>query len=375
MTSTDDERLDVLQVTEACSAGVRRHLELILPALVKRGLRCGLFAFSARNDADFAVLRDRLVLLGCPVEWLEFRGRFSPASLWRSRLCLCGMLRQYRPRCLHLQAGWAGILGRMMLPIPADTRLLYSPHAFGFHAGQPLWRRVLLPRLEKMLSGKTDAYVLVGRGELADAENLGLPADQLFLAENGLPEDFVGQLLTREEARLKLGISSSERAVLVPCRLAWQKGLDVLLAALAKSQLPQPAPVFYFCGDGPEKNALQALAGELGLLPGLRFPGNISSLWQKLPAFDWVIFPSRYEGRSYALLESLAAGLPVLASDIPANRISDQMLTFQAGNSDSLAAELPRLWSSKLCRGGTPDALSLDRQIDSLLQAYFPAEQ
>jgi glycosyltransferase involved in cell wall biosynthesis len=371
MTNTDDERLDVLQVTEACSAGVRRHLELILPVLAERGLRCGLFAFSGRSDADFVVLRERLVSSGCPVEWLELHGGLSPAAFWRVRLCLRGMLRQFRPRCLHLHAGWAGLLGRMLLSAPAGTRVLYSPHAFGFHDGQPLWRKALMPHLEKILARKTDGYILVGREELAEAKQLGLPDKKLFLAENSLPEDFAQQLLTREVARRELGIASLEHAVLVPCRLAWQKGLDVLLYALAKCPLPVPAPVFYLCGEGPEKSALQALAGELGLLPRLRFCGTIPALWRKLPAFDQAILPSRYEGRSYALLECLAAGLPVLVSDIPANRISDQMLTFHAGESDSLAARLSQLWTQKPRSTEIFNGTTLSNQIDQLLQAYF----
>ena len=375
MTSSAQERLDILQVTEACGAGVRRHLELILPALQERGLRCGLLAFSGRSDSEFAALRERLLASGSPVEFLELPAGLSVSALWRARSLLRGMLRRYRPRCLHLQAGWAGILGRLLFELPAETRLLYSPHAFGFHAKQPLWRRILLPRLEKALSSKTDAYVLVGEAELEDAEKLALPKNKLFLAENGLPEDFARQLLPREEARRQLGIALAERAVLLPCRLAWQKGLDLLLEALAKTQSQHPAPVLYLCGDGPEKNFLQALADELGVAESLRFHGNIPVLWQKLLAFDWVILPSRYEGRSYALLESLAAGLPLLASDISANRISDQILTFQAGSSDSLAARLPELFMRKTGQAQTLPLTTLASQIEQLLLAYFPGEK
>jgi glycosyltransferase involved in cell wall biosynthesis len=372
MTSSAQKRLDVLQVTEACGAGVRRHLELIMPALQERGLHCGLLAFSGRSDAEFAALHETLLAAGCPVEFLELPAGLSLPALWSARSLLREMLRRYRPHCLHLQAGWAGILGRLLFDIPAETRLLYSPHAFGFHAEQPLWRKLLLPRLEKKLASKTDAYILVGEAELADAEKLGLPKNKLFLAENGLPEDFVRQLLPCEEARRQIGIASTERAALVPCRLAWQKGLDLLLEAISKSQPPDPAPVFYLCGDGPEKNSLQALAAELGVLSRLRFVGNIPQLWRKMTAFDWVILPSRYEGRSYALLESLAAGLPVLASDISANRVSEQILTFQAGDSDSLAARLPELWTRKAGQPQMPPSDTLSLQIDQLLQAYFP---
>ena len=43
----------VLHITEACGAGVKRHLELIVPGLMTRGLSCGVLAFGNRIDADF----------------------------------------------------------------------------------------------------------------------------------------------------------------------------------------------------------------------------------------------------------------------------------------------------------------------------------
>jgi len=374
MSSSVNERLDVLQVTEACAGGVRRHLELILPALAARGLHCGLFAFSGRADADFFSLQAKLLALGCPVEWLELSTGMSVTKLWGARSCLQAMLLRYRPRCLHLQAGWAGLLGRAAcLSLPPGLRVIYSPHAFGFHPEQPCWRKILLPLLEKKLSHKTSAYVLIGSEELAEAKRLGLPEQKLFLAENGLAKDFPTHLLPRDEARRHLGIPLSEKAFLVPCRLAWQKGLDLLLPALANSPLPEPSPIFYLCGEGPEKASLLALAEKLGLLPILRFSGNIPSLWQSLLSFDGAILPSRYEGLSYALLECLAAGLPVLASDIKANMISDQIIPFQSGQSSSLAEALPRLWNSKPSFPKIPDgAAFLSSQIDKLLKVYSP---
>ena len=87
------ERLDILQVTEACGAGVRRHLELILPALQERGWRCGLMAFSGRNDVEFDTLLERLQDSGCPVEFLQLPDGLSLSALWRARFLFLDHMR------------------------------------------------------------------------------------------------------------------------------------------------------------------------------------------------------------------------------------------------------------------------------------------
>jgi glycosyltransferase involved in cell wall biosynthesis len=65
--------------------------------------------------------------------------------------------------------------------------------------------------------------------------------------------------------------------------------------------------------------SLQTLARQLGLAGIVRWNGFVPDLPRRLAGFDLVVLPSRYEGLSYTLLEALAAGVPVLATDIPAN--------------------------------------------------------
>ena len=365
-------RPDVLHVCEACAGGVRRHLELVLPALHKRGLKQGLFAFSARADSDFMLLLEQLQDLDCAVDYLDLHPALSLSGLFNAARCLQAMIDELQPRTLHLHSGWAGILGRLPLFGIRHKCKLYAPHAFGWQS-KSLWASLLKPRLEKYLSRHTQAYILVGQEELREAASLGINNDKLFLAENGLPADFAASLWRRQKARQALAIPEDECAVLIPCRLAWQKGLDLLLPALAQNNMTELKLNFHICGDGPEKDALAKLAKKLNLQEKIHFRGNLPGLWQKLRAFDGAILPSRYEGRSYALLECMAAKMPLLCSDIPANMLSAEVLSFKAGDQESLGRGLTELQSKLGQVINYEPQTSLEEQTEQLISAYETA--
>ncbi len=113
-------------------------------------------------------------------------------------------------------------------------------------------------------------------------------------------------------------------------RVVYQKGLDVLLHALAG--LPAGgAWRLTIVGDGPYRPHLEALAAQKGLRERITFAG-----WQpptRLPAFyraaNLFVFPSRDEGMPNAVLEAMASGLPVIATRIAGN---EELITPEVGH-------------------------------------------
>jgi glycosyltransferase involved in cell wall biosynthesis len=103
-------------------------------------------------------------------------------------------------------------------------------------------------------------------------------------------------------------------------RLTHQKGLDVLLKALA-SLRPNHAFNLSIAGDGPLRSELETLASELGIAGRITFLGWYSR--DKLPdlyrSADVFVLPSRDEGMPNVILEAMASGLPVIATRIAGN--------------------------------------------------------
>lgn len=105
-------------------------------------------------------------------------------------------------------------------------------------------------------------------------------------------------------------------------RLVAGKGLDVLLAALPAILRKYPEVRLKVVGAGPERERLEAMAGELGLTSRVCFVGAVAH--GMLPAYyrraTLLVLPSRAEGFGLVVVEALGCGCPVAASDLPALR-------------------------------------------------------
>jgi len=97
-------------------------------------------------------------------------------------------------------------------------------------------------------------------------------------------------------------------------RLVHQKGYDVLVSAFAASAFTRSHKLV-IAGEGPELNALQALACELGVAGQVVFPGFQKNPWAWMRHCDLYVLSSRWEGCPNALAEALARGAPAVATD------------------------------------------------------------
>ena len=95
-----------------------------------------------------------------------------------------------------------------------------------------------------------------------------------------------------------------------------RKGLDVLLRALSRLpvEIPWQAAIV---GEGPARGELESLAEQLGVRDRVSFFGYRENRLQFLRGFDCFVLPSSLEGIPRCLMEAMAAGVPVIASDIP----------------------------------------------------------
>jgi glycosyltransferase involved in cell wall biosynthesis len=135
--------------------------------------------------------------------------------------------------------------------------------------------------------------------------------------------------------------------------LAWHKGFDILLRAYARLQ--SPAPDLLLAGAGPEQPQLAALAQQLGIARRVTFLGLVSGQDKVNLLRSAVLFvcPSRREAFANVILEALAAGLPVVASDVDGNpelvHDGKHGLLFPNADDAALAQRLQRLLATPAC--------------------------
>jgi glycosyltransferase involved in cell wall biosynthesis len=107
--------------------------------------------------------------------------------------------------------------------------------------------------------------------------------------------------------------------IVMTARLTAWKGIDGMLRALPLVRAKYPDATLVVAGDGPERAKLEALAKELNIESAVSFLGNVSrtETWQLRKESDVYVLNSTYEGLPHTVLTSFAAGIPVVATDIP----------------------------------------------------------
>jgi glycosyltransferase involved in cell wall biosynthesis len=181
------------------------------------------------------------------------------------------------------------------------------------------------------------------------ARRAGVPPHRLVLVRGGIDPGTVRQADPIERA--SLGLSASVPLAVWTGRLDPVKRVEDLIRAAA-SIVQQSVPLqVLIVGDGPQRDRLEWLAGQEGVADHVHFAGRRPDVPRLLRTADLFVFPSRTEGLPNSLLEAMAAGLPIVATDVPGNR--DVLVDGRTGilvpprRSEQLAAAMLKLLRNK----------------------------
>ncbi|RMF72376.1 MAG: glycosyltransferase family 1 protein [Planctomycetota bacterium] len=162
--------------------------------------------------------------------------------------------------------------------------------------------------------------------------------------------------INRAIARERLHLPTDAFVVLWAGRFDPVKRVELLIEAVAKMG---EATVLAFAGDGPLRGALERQAHCCGAMERIRFLGWQEDLSAAFSAADAFAFPSLTEGMPNAVLQALAFGLPVIASDIPAHREIDagqsRLLLVDQASPDAYADAIRRLRDDSQLRARLTD--------------------
>ncbi|MGF1500206.1 MAG: glycosyltransferase [Paracoccaceae bacterium] len=268
---------------------------------------------------------------------------------------LAGFLRRHRPAALlssMASMNCVAVLAHRMARAP--TRIVLAEHSTLSAEVARDWYRRMLPPAMRRLYPRADGVVAVSEGVAADlSARTGLPRDAIQVIYNPvIGPDFASRV---SEVPAHPWLSDGGPPVVLGVgRLAPQKDFLTLIRAIARLEAPARLLIL---GEGPDRARLEAEIAKLDLVHRVALPGFVDNPVSAMRASAVFALSSRWEGLPTVLIEAVATGTPVVATDCPsgpreilAGRSGELV---PVGNPEALAAALGRALGTP--RGTPPD--------------------
>ncbi|GMU83112.1 MAG: glycosyl transferase [Planctomycetota bacterium] len=290
----------VLLVTDLQPGGTPLRIAAIARGLREAGDEVVVGCLAGRGPVSEELERDGIATFACGA-----RRPWHFGAIWR----LCTHLRRIRPDIVHSTLLHANVAARLVcdwLRIPLLTSTATIEVERKWHL-----------RLERWTAGWDEGHIVNGPS-LAEhvIREFGRPRERVFIVPPFL--DRVPTMIDRAEARQRLNLPPDAPVVGWFGRFDPVKRLDLILDCAI--ELRNTDFHFVLAGDGPLHSSIEARIGLDRLAERVLLPGWLADPGVLLSAADVMIFPSLTEGLPNAVLQSMWAGVPVIASDIAAHR-------------------------------------------------------
>lgn len=239
----------------------------------------------------------------------------------RDGLALCQLirlLRAERPHLVHTHTSKAGVLGRLAAWWAGVPLVLHTPHGHVFYGHFGVVRSWLFLRIERWLARRTTALIALTEAERQDHLERGVGrADRVAVIPSGI--DLARFRRARDRGKVTPVWFDCPADAFVVGSVGWLtavKGHRFLVEAVARLKPECPRLHLVIVGSGEQREALARLAEEIGVADTVHLVGHREDIAQCLAGFDCFVFPSSNEGMGRALVEAMAAGLPVIASRV-----------------------------------------------------------
>lgn len=247
---------------------------------------------------------------GVKVYYLDFKGRKDIFVYWR----FGQVLREYKPDVLVTYLIHCDLIGRFWGRIFGVKKVVCSQRGSLLQ-----WEFLrIFDRLTTFLVTKYLVQTEVAKLELS--KKLALSEDRFFTIPNGIDLSEYDFPLDQERKKLELGIPIENKNIVCVSKLRRGKGHEYLLEAFEGLYKKVKNVSLLIVGDGEKRDDLHNQIKDYASKNSIYFLGDRNDVKEILRISDIFVLPTLGEGMSNALLEAMAAELPIIATDIPENR-------------------------------------------------------
>lgn len=229
-------------------------------------------------------------------------------------------------------------------------KVIYTAHGFHFYNGASKKNWLLFYTVEKYLSKYTDALITINEEDYNCASNGNFKTGKIYKIHGvGVDVDKFTPLATNEKAKLRksFGFSENDFLIIYPADFCYRKNQAMLLKAFARVCKKYPNARLLLCGLGTESDELKSLAASLGAGSGVSFLGYRRDINELVGMSDVSVSSSRQEGLPVNIIEAMAMGNAVVATNVRGNndlvKDGENGFLVESDNSEQMSQRLIQL--------------------------------
>jgi glycosyltransferase involved in cell wall biosynthesis len=259
------------------------------------------------SDSGFAALEEKARRWNAPLEAVDDHGPLDFRILNRLR----DVYDRHRPAIWHGHDYKTNLFG-LLLARSRPLTLVTTLHGWV----KRTWKTPLYYAIDRRCIKRYAAVVAVSQDLFDAALECGTPPDRCFLVPNAIDLDEFKRSISVDEANAKRGVDPKRFVIGAAGRLSPEKGLDLLVHAVADLVANGISAELHIAGDGDDRGRLERIIRERGVQDRVKLVGFQADLADFYQSLDLFALSSLREGLPNVILEAMAFGVPVVATNV-----------------------------------------------------------